>query len=125
MSTHVMGVIFLKHLYTIDDAVIIESILLKFSDEVFSTRKGIHWEVSKDNHIFSIDIINTESSLHLEIDEDDLLNFDLMPENAPSTVLVSSNTCSSNKIPNFEFVTLLTLDIKMQLHGLSSGAKYY
>jgi len=124
MSIHVNANIFLKQLYTIDEAVTIESILLKLSDEVFSTRKGIHWEVSKDNHIFSINIVDTESMLYLDIQEDELLDLNLMPEDVPSTVIVNSNTCSSNLIQNCEFVTLLTSEIKKQLDGFTCGAKY-
>ena len=124
MSTSLLGNIFLKQHYTIDDSVTIQSILEKYSDEVFSTKKGIHWEVSKDNYIFCINIVNTASRLYLEIEEDELLDLNLMPEDVPSTVIVSSNSCSSNKVENFDFVTLLTLNIKMQLNGFSSGAKY-
>jgi hypothetical protein len=124
MSTSVIGNIFLKHHYTIDDSVTIESILLKYSDEVFSTRKGIHWEVSKDNYIFYIDIVVTASRLYLEIEEDELLDLNLMPEDVPSTIIVSSNNCSSTKVENLKFVTLLFLHIKMQVNGISSTVKY-
>ena len=100
----------------------VHGILIELCDEVRPTKKGKHWEVVKNNNLFFVDVESTQSRLH--DCEDDLLELNLLPEDAPELVAITSNNLRSAADANFDFVELLSKRIEVKLGGLTSGTSY-
>lgn len=119
MSKIVMSAIFLQKFCSDDEASKIDELLNQLSDEVKSTRKCRFWEVTKDNRLYNIDVRATIEKLY-DV-EDELLNLNMLPEDAPETILIVSFLGGKE---DFKFVSSVTEKISAVLNGVSSGAKY-
>lgn len=119
MSIIAVSTIFLTKAYGPDEMILVEKILTKLGNEIRSTRKGRYWEVVKNNSLFYVDVRSTESRLHDY--EDELLVLNLLPEDAPETISITS---SLGREQDLDFVSLLSGEIATKLRGISNGAKY-
>lgn len=81
-------------------------------EELLRTRKGRVWEVLIDPEWFDVSVRDTDNILG-EV-EDDLLEADLLPEDAPFTITVASRTRLGNRM---EYINRLVRDITRLSRG--------
>lgn len=119
MSIIAVSTVFLKKTYGLDEMIFIEEILMKLCDEVRGTRKGRYWEAVKNNHLFCVDVRETESRLY--DCEDDLLDVNLLPEDAPEAISIVSRL---GRKEDLHFVSVVSKEISTALKGITTGAEY-
>ncbi len=108
--------------FTVNDSIVIDELIRSICDEVIDTRKGRHWEayLHKLNVGLTVHVTPTGECLH--DCEEELLDLNLLPEDAPECISIIANLGTENDLKTCQ---LLTHRICEELDCLTSGAKYF
>ena len=99
--------LFLLRDFTPDDSSVIERLIKSLTDEIRVTRKGRHWEAYiRDQEVgLTIHVYRTDEVL---CDcEDDLMEMDMLLEDAPECISILTNLGTENDLKACEALTLL------------------
>lgn len=120
MSSIAVSLIFLRNDFTDHDSGRVHQILHSHCDDVRDTRKGRHWELYWREQAVGLTVHVHRTEEYLYDCEDELLDLDLLPEDAPECVSLVTNRGTEEDL---SLCDLVTRRICEELQGMTLGAR--
>ncbi len=119
MGMYPMSHVFLRKSYEPWDSATVDEILRSVCPEIQDTRKGRHWEgVTQSWACLTVHVYKTEEHL-LELEEE-LLDLDLLPEDAPDCIVIQTSLRTPEDLALCQKITEL---LQKEFDCKTSGAR--